>query len=201
MSPSVKYKGFLCALQSWLTIIVNSGKDIYSKLFFNTMKYKLILLIFIFCCALISPTVIAAENDSYLPANLVLIPDYDNYFDPEFFYAYLYIQPNNQTINATEINLDFNSDVLSIADIDFTDSFCTLFIQNKIDNANGNLNVQCGRPNGASEDNIFLAKITFNKLQDDWSKLNLNGSQILLNDDFGTNILETTNIYNILIER
>jgi hypothetical protein len=165
------------------------------------MKIKLIILFLIIFCELLSPTVFAAENVYNLPGNLALIPDYENYFDTDFFYAYLYIQSNNQNINATEINLDFDNSIISIADIDFTDSFCALFIQNKIDNINGNLNVQCGRPNGMNGDNIFLAKFKFNKLQAGWAKLNLNGSQILLNDDFGTNILEATSIYNVLIEK
>jgi hypothetical protein len=113
---------------------------------------------------------------------------------------------SNQTLITTissdyEINLNFDNTVLSVAETDFTNSFCALFIQNKIDNINGNLNVQCGRPNGMSGNNIFVAKIKFNKLQADWAKINLNGSQILLNDDFGTNILDTTNIYNILMAK
>jgi hypothetical protein len=165
------------------------------------MKYKIFLLLFIFCCACFNPTIVAAANLNYLPANLVLIPDYENYFDPEFFYTYIYIQPNNQTINATEINLDFDNSNLSVSSIDFADSFCTLFIQEKIDNVSGNLNIQCGRPNGMSGENIFAVKITFNKLQANWAKLNLAGSQILLNDGFGTNVLEENNIYNILIEK
>lgn len=162
---------------------------------------KLIFNILVLLCLINANNALALEATPYLPGNLIIIPDYENYFDPEYFYAFIYIQPVGQAVNATEINLNFSNEILSVASIDYTDSFCALFIHEKIDNTNGNLNIQCGRPNGMSGDNLFVAKITFNKLSADWAKLDLNGSQILLNDGLGTNIAEANNIYNILIEK
>ncbi len=102
--------------------------------------------------------------------------------------------PNGQAINAVGVLINFATSTIIIKDINTSNSFCTLFIVNTIDNQNGQINIICGKPYPGISTEATIAEITFQKLTSSAPDITFaSSSMVLANDGFGTDILKTIN--------
>ncbi|MFC1678141.1 hypothetical protein ACFLZ9_00210 [Patescibacteria group bacterium] len=159
-------------------------------------RVVLLLLFFIVCPSL---TTLQAQITGFDQANLYLLPDFERFLDPDNLFVQVMIDSQEQTINAVDINIEFEPDKLSVDSLQFENSFCSIIISEKINNQEGIINITCGTENEIASSTINVALITFKKLVPGWTALSCNDSSVLASNGLGTNILNTTEFHNIYL--
>lgn len=102
--------------------------------------------------------------------------------------------PNGQAINAVGTVINFSTSTIKAINIDLTNSLCSLFIFNTIDNQTGQVNIMCGKPYPGINTESTIAEITFQRLNTATSSIAFDpSSMVLANDGFGTDVLKTLN--------
>ncbi len=88
-------------------------------------------------------------------------------------------------INSVGAIINYNPKLVSVSGLDFSDSFCSLFVEKKIDKRKGQIRILCGKPGPAfGVNNVAIIKYTGAN-----SSMSLDPqSQILAHDGHGTNI-------------
>lgn len=103
----------------------------------------------------------------------------------------VYVNSNNQSVNAVGLYLRYEPAHLELISFDTSSSFCQFYPEKKFDNSVGIMSLACGSPHpGFSGESklltlTFMPKIVTNTLLSVDPK-----SQILLSDGKGTDILE-----------
>lgn len=135
---------------------------------------------------------------SEITSNIFIQPDYKLFLDKDYLYIELTVDTGEKAINAIETTLNFETDKLSLDQISYDNSFCDLFIEEKIDNLIGNLKIACGSPN-ANYGTGTIAKLKFNKIKEGWTKMNVGESTVLENNGLGTPLTSNNEIHRIYI--
>ena|SRR5579872_4303802 len=94
-------------------------------------------------------------------------------------------------INAVGIIIDFDPNILSIASVDTSSSFCTLYTDRTYDSKRGYVNLFCGKPNPGFSGQNILETIQFNTIGYGNAPIQVDTKSLVLeNDGKGTNILK-----------
>ncbi len=116
------------------------------------------------------------------------------------FTATLSVDTQGKAINAVGAYLQFDPQFIQLANLDTTSSFCQFYPEKKFDNQQGMIRIACGSPNPGFKGVNTLAKFKFTTLRQGVTKIKiLPESQILLNNGYGTNILNNFPEFSILI--
>ncbi len=132
-------------------------------------------------------------------AQVFLLPDKETFLDPDNLILDLMVDPEQKSFNAVQINFNFPSDILSLKKIDYASSSCPILAEEIIDNQTGQAEFVCGTTSRTLNFKTIIARVTFNKIQSGWTKIDLSGSKIAAADGYGTNILNSAEIHNLLI--
>lgn len=109
----------------------------------------------------------------------------------------IYLNTSDQAINAVGIVINYDPEKVLVSDLNFDKSFCELFIEQVIDNQNGQIRIFCGLPTPGFSGKSSVASFSFKNLTDKASFSFDDETQVLANDGFGTNIRAKTNNLNI----
>lgn len=104
----------------------------------------------------------------------------------------VYVNSTTEAMNAVGLELEFDSEVVSVESLSMDNSICTLFPENVVDKENNLVVVSCGLPSpGYIGEKGELTVITLNALKDgELLVREKEGAQILANDGEGTAIGE-----------
>ena len=138
-------------------------------MFFEFMKYIIYILIFMS----FAPTASAA--------NLTMHQISDNQISLEL--------NSSEAVNAVSAQVKFNPKLVSVESLSFDRSFCQLFVEEKIDNINGVVSIQCGRPSPGLTGQGTVGELRFKSAADSVNFDFLKSSQVLANDGYGTELL------------
>jgi hypothetical protein len=99
------------------------------------------------------------------------------------------VDSGDQSINAVGVIIDYDPAKAKIRDLDFTQSFCELFIEKIIDTRKGQIRILCGKPNPGLLGLGIVGSIRLTKIYPN-AQFNFNSeTQVLANDGLGTNVL------------
>lgn len=119
--------------------------------------------------------------------------------DENKMHAELWLNPDNQAVNAVGIFADFSTSTLTLDTMEINRDFCQLIIEAK--SMDGSVDIQCGLPNPGVDQKTKIADLDFDTIQNGWANLNFHeSSMILANDGLGTNILNSIENKKILIQ-
>ena len=131
----------------------------------------------------------------------LVAPDTHAFYLNEVFNFDIKVDNITQAINAAQFELNYNPKLLEALDVDFSQSFANIFLEKEVDNNSGYIRVSGGLPNpGITDKQAIFATIYFKAISPGTSPIKiLPRSQVLANDGHGTNILKSTDEYQILI--
>lgn len=131
----------------------------------------------------------------------VIIPTQHQYRLGEIFPLALEVTGIETPINAVQIDLGFDADYLQIIEVDKSDSFASIFVQEEINNDFGFFRLSGGLPNpGFGEPQGKFATVYFQTLKPGATEVEfLPSSIILANDGRGTNVLKEMNNIGYII--
>ncbi len=133
-------------------------------------------------------------------ASLFISLEKESFLDPDYLTIDLVVSPGVQPINTIKANLSFSLSKLALIQADKEQSFCSFFIEEKIDNEQGVYSLSCGAPNPENSLQMPIVRLTFKKLEAGWAKVKfLEDSSVLASDGLGTNILGDREIHNIYV--
>jgi len=122
----------------------------------------------------------------------------NEFLDPEFLS--ITIKGNSSLpINLTDIHLNYDKEKLIFSQIDFSESFCDLFIYNNINQEKGKINIACANPQATTTP--YFAKIRFKKIASGLSSLSLSDSRFFLHNGLGEEVWPETETASFLIYR
>lgn len=111
------------------------------------------------------------------------------------------VDTGEESVNTVVLDLSYDPEILMVEAVTLNDSFCTLVIENKIDNELGKLNLTCGVPSpGFSGKSGNLANILVEPKKAGVASFIFNsGTKVLANDGLGTDVLRfaSNGSYNI----
>ncbi len=105
----------------------------------------------------------------------------------------LKLSSGGESINAVQVNLEFDPAVIQVLQINTTNSICPpqFFIKKEIDNTAGKIHIVCGTPSpGFTGSQGTIAELSIKPIKD--TNVNLHfadGTKVLANDGLGTNVL------------
>jgi hypothetical protein len=103
----------------------------------------------------------------------------------------LVVDPAGEEINTVSTEISFPTDKLSLTNLSKTNSFCSFFVEEKIDNALGKIKISCVTPYPGTEKMSNVISLTFTNLVQGSADINLSDdSMVLANDGYGTNVLK-----------
>ncbi|MEW5805369.1 MAG: cohesin domain-containing protein [Patescibacteria group bacterium] len=101
-----------------------------------------------------------------------------------------------ETVNAFEINLDFDPEIINLKEIKTENSICTdqLFLEKTIDNQKGKIRISCIIPNpGFNQNQGELASLVIKPIKQGTYELKITEeSRVLANDGLGTDVLRAS---------
>lgn len=148
------------------------------------MKRELITYI-ILLAILASPSRVWGELSE--DANgIIMRPDYGQFFDAEYFYLDIMIEPAGVPVNAAMVDITYQTANLEYVSVEYDENFCFMVVPAAIDTENGSITFACGTDSHEFTANTNIMRIKFNKLSSGTTKIILNGSQLLLADGSGT---------------
>lgn len=132
-------------------------------------------------------------------ASLFLLPDIASYFNPDYLYLDLIINPGEGIVNAIHSGINFDPTKLKYVNNIKEQSFCSFYNDELLNENTGYFSFSCGTNENFINSTTAIVRLTFQKLETGWTKLNiLDESEVLAHDSLGSNILlskETHNIY------
>jgi len=103
-------------------------------------------------------------------------------------------------VNAVSLSASFDTNKLTVLNVDTSKSFCQFYPENKFNNSKGQIIISCGAPSPGFTGKNTIAEITFiAKSQGETSVTVSEESQILLNDGKGTDIFSKPVSFPLLI--
>ncbi len=99
------------------------------------------------------------------------------------------IDSNNQLVNAVSLQVEYDPKYLEVVKVDTTQSFCQFYPENRFNNMQGTLSIQCGAPHPGFKGKGVVASVQF--IPKNVSQTNIavsDKSMILVSDGKGTNI-------------
>jgi hypothetical protein len=112
------------------------------------------------------------------------------------------IDTGGESINTVGVSIHFNPDLVSINKIDTSDSFCSYFIEKRIDVVNGIVTVSCLIPSPGlfSSSAVIANLIVTPKKSGSFDLTYFPETRVLANDGLGTDILRTFSNASFKIE-
>ena len=106
----------------------------------------------------------------------------------------LVVDPAGEEINTVSTEISFPTDKLSLETLSKDNSFCSFFVEEKIDNAAGKVKISCVAPYPGTDKWSNVVSLTFRQINTGAADLNLSDdSLVLANDGYGTNVLSEKN--------
>ncbi|MDD4902015.1 MAG: cohesin domain-containing protein [Patescibacteria group bacterium] len=103
----------------------------------------------------------------------------------------LVVDPADEEINTVSTEISFPTDKLSLENLSKGNSFCSFFVEEKIDNALGKIKISCLAPYPGTDRMSNVISLTFKQINTGTANLNLSSdSLVLANDGYGTNVLK-----------
>jgi hypothetical protein len=133
-------------------------------------------------------------------ASLFISLEKSSFLDPDYLTIDLVVDPGVQPINTINASLSFSPSKLALIQASKKQSFCSFFIEEKIDNDQGVYNLACGAPDPGISAKSPAVRLTFQKLEAGWAQIKfLEDSSVLANNGLGTNILGNREIHQIYV--
>ncbi|MEJ0021985.1 MAG: hypothetical protein WDN47_05475 [Candidatus Doudnabacteria bacterium] len=117
-------------------------------------------------------------------ASLKLVPDSNK--------INIVADSGDQPINAVAAIINYDPAKVNIRGLDFTQSFCQLFIEKNIDTQKGQIRILCGKSNPGLLGSGIVGSIRLAKAYPNAQFKFDAKTQVLANDGLGTNVLGTT---------
>jgi hypothetical protein len=112
--------------------------------------------------------------------------------DRNTFTLDLVVDPSGKQINTVSTEISFPADRLSLIDLSKTDSFCSFFVEENIDNDQGKIRLSCVAPYPGTDKMSNVISLTFRQAGTGPAELSLSpDSLVLANDGYGTNVLKS----------
>jgi hypothetical protein len=103
----------------------------------------------------------------------------------------LVVDPAGEEINAVSTEISFPADKLSLENLSKANSFCSFFVEEKIDNALGKIKISCVAPYPGTDRMSNVVSLTFQEIGTGPAALSLSSASLVLaNDGYGTNVLK-----------
>ncbi len=103
----------------------------------------------------------------------------------------LVVDPAGEQINTVSTEISFPADKLSLASLSKDNSFCSFFVEEKIDNVLGKIKISCVAPFPGTDKMSNVVSLTFKQISAGRADLGLSpDSLVLANDGYGTNVLK-----------
>jgi hypothetical protein len=103
----------------------------------------------------------------------------------------LVVDPTGEEINTVSTEISFPADKLSLEDLGKENSFCSFFMEEKVDNALGKIKISCASPYPGTAKLSNVVSLTFKRINPGPADLSLSpDSLVLANDGYGTNVLK-----------
>jgi hypothetical protein len=103
----------------------------------------------------------------------------------------LMVDPAGEQINTVSTEISFPADKLSLLSLGKTNSFCSFFVEEKINNTLGKIKISCLAPFPGTNKMSNVVSLTFKKIGSGSADLSLSSdSLVLANDGYGTNVLQ-----------
>jgi hypothetical protein len=104
------------------------------------------------------------------------------------------LSSGGESVNAVNLELDFDPTVAKVTDLNTSDSFCDqrFMLKKTVDNDKGHITVVCGLPNpGYSGElgNVVVLRVRALRVGDFALRFSTTGNKVLANDGLGTNVL------------
>jgi len=113
----------------------------------------------------------------------------------------LVVDPAGEEINTVSTEISFPADKLSLENLSKENSFCSFFVEEKIDNDLGKIKISCLAPFPGTDKMSNVVSLTFKELNSGTADLNLsNDSMVLANDGYGTNVLQNLSGQKIILD-
>ncbi len=169
--------------------------------FFRVVKIILLIIIALFLI-FSSPTLVKSENTVRTPvkatsSTAILNMDLGDSTSSDEILLDISVDPGGQSINAVGVFIFFSTSTLEATSINIENSFCDLFIEHTIDNKEGKISIQCGKPYPGINVESPIAQISFKTQKSPdatWNGFKFDdNSMVLANDGFGTDVLKTKN--------
>jgi len=107
---------------------------------------------------------------------------------------------NKQTSNAVALEVTFDSDVLEVINVDTSQSFCQFYPENRFNNVQGTISIQCGAPHPGFKGENIIANIKFMPKSIAQTQVMITDkSLILISDGKGSNIFSKPVQHNITV--
>jgi hypothetical protein len=112
--------------------------------------------------------------------------------DRNTFTLDLVVDPSGEEINTVSTEISFPADKLSLIDLSKANSFCSFFVEEKINNDLGKIKLSCVAPFPGTETMSNVITLTFKQTDTGYARLDLSqDSMVLANDGYGTNVLKS----------
>lgn len=136
------------------------------------------------------------------PSGVFIIEAPDQVDYSKSFRVQVIADTKGKNINAVALNLSFNSEKLSVVNMDTSSSFCQFYPENRFNNEAGTISIQCGAPSPGFKGKSNIVSLELLPKSIGQANLEISPeSMILLNDGTGKNIFSqpishTINILN-----
>jgi hypothetical protein len=118
----------------------------------------------------------------------------------DLFSLDLVVDPSGEEINTVSTEISFPVDKLSLKTLSKDKSFCSFFVEEKIDNVLGKIKISCLAAYPGTDKLSNVVSLTFKKIKTGRADLSLSAdSLVLANDGYGTNVLQTLNGQKVAI--
>jgi hypothetical protein len=103
----------------------------------------------------------------------------------------LVVEPHLAEINTVSAEISYPTDKISFKELSKNNSFCSFFIEEKVDTAAGKIKISCATPYPGTAETSRVITVYFEGLEKGDAEIKLSSdSLVLANDGYGTNVLK-----------
>lgn len=113
----------------------------------------------------------------------------------------LVVDPSGEEINIVSTEISFPADKLVLEKLSKENSFCSFFMEEKVDAAAGKIKISCAAPYPGTDRISNIVSLTFRQINSGSADLGLSpDSLVLANDGYGTDVLKELKGQKIALE-
>lgn len=138
-------------------------------------------------------------NPEKTPSALFLTPIKDR--EGNLIALDLVVEPHQAEINTVSAEISYPTNKISLKELSKNNSFCSFFIEEKIDKAAGIIKISCATPYPGTDKTSRVITLFFEGLEKGGADISLSdNSLVLANDGYGTNVLKEIVGQEIIVE-
>ena len=167
-----------------------------------TKTHNLSILTSIFIISLLSLVFLRSDYTANATTNETIMKikiDKESFLNPNFLFLDIVLDSATSSFNSVMSVIDYDPSFIEVENIIFDNSFCSIIATTSIDNLAGQTTIICGNPATNASSTSQISRLKAKKINEGFTTIKLNNSQVLSADGLANNILTTTETHSIMI--